>query len=174
MRNLTKAMFEIYGIVDPRSDAVFYIGSSTDATGRLKSHIGRAIAGEAGPRPTTIRAIVSSGKHPVLKVLKTVRGVKAARMAELVEMENHSGGPLTNGAFPISALRAKRPHKFKLTPKESLYCDEISGVVTITANVTEAVLREARMAAIDAGKSLRVFAGELLTKAIREPRAKKA
>jgi hypothetical protein len=170
--NLSSADFVVYALIDPRDSQIFYIGSCTDVLGRYRSHVTAAIAGQYGPRPTRIRAILKEGAIPQYKTLRNAIGEKAARLAELDEMEKHNA-TITNKAYPISAKRANKPHVFKPAKRGTIPCDASdSNVFTITANVTEGVLKLAKKRAIDERKSLRVWAGEVIADALNKRKSK--
>jgi hypothetical protein len=171
--NLSSAEFVVYALIDPRNSQIFYIGSSTDVLGRYRSHVTAAIAGQYGPRPTRIRAILKEAAIPQYKTLRKVIGEKVARLAELEEMEKHNS-TITNQAYPISSKRANKPHTFKPAKRGSLPCDTSdSNLSAITANATEETIMTARRMALKEGKSLRVWAGDVIAEALSKTKLRK-
>jgi hypothetical protein len=60
----------IYGLEDPRTERVFYVGSSQDAEKRFKDHV----AGHSGLKSVgrVVKELAESGLRPRLKILETV------------------------------------------------------------------------------------------------------
>lgn len=86
--------FSIYGIVDPRSDQIFYIGHSSRFALRSRQHL----AGEDSLSGLTIKQIKTSGLVPAFVVFERCESKEAALMAEIfwIELLRGRGTPLTN------------------------------------------------------------------------------
>lgn len=63
----------IYGLIDPRTGAVRYVGKAYDAAKRLQTHV-RDSRRRNSPVHCWIRKLAESGLRPQIKVLETVAG----------------------------------------------------------------------------------------------------
>ena len=63
-------MIEIYGLYDPETLELRYVGKAKDSQKRLKTHI--LDRGRNRPVCRWVNSVVESGKIPVLKVLEVV------------------------------------------------------------------------------------------------------
>jgi len=151
---LRTTVFFVYAIIDPRDGQIFYIGSGVNPIARLKHHIWDSEKGENNPRAKRIRSIFDSGNTPKLEILSKTLGIISARKKELIFMELYPHN-LTNGSYPISSQKNGRKHRVSITRGAS------------THQCTYAKL------AIDAGKSLRDWAGEIIETHIKQPTPKK-
>lgn len=87
---------QIYGILDPRANRVFYVGRSNNPERRLAQHVTEArLVGTRIKRAQVIREILAAGLQPALIILETVSLMDAFR-AELKWIREHSGEGLTN------------------------------------------------------------------------------
>ena len=78
----------IYGLVDPNTDAIMYIGqTSQDIKARLRDHISKARRHNgASDKNEWISTLLSEGKKPVIELLeKTTREIKSEREAYWLE-----------------------------------------------------------------------------------------
>lgn len=71
----------VYALIDPRTDAVAYIGISFNATWRFSQHLKCDSTNNA--KNTWIKELQSEGLNPVLKILETVETSEVARKREM-------------------------------------------------------------------------------------------
>ena len=63
-------MIDIYGLYDPDTDELRYVGKAKDSKKRLKTHVFER--GYRRPVNNWVKALVEAGKAPVMKILETV------------------------------------------------------------------------------------------------------
>lgn len=92
----------IYGLVDPRTDAVRYVGKSDDVVGRFRGHMCEAGANDTA-KSVWIRELLSVGLKPIVRHLEIVspggdwgaaekRQIAALKAAGAVLFNKTSGG----------------------------------------------------------------------------------
>lgn len=108
--------WEIYVLVDPRTDGVRYVGVTFRGKARFREHLSRAVTGGQTHRDCWIRSLISIGERPVYRTIERGQGAGwqdaerawIARYRESVDLVNHTdGGDGTPGCIPSPELRRK-------------------------------------------------------------------
>lgn len=71
------ANVQIYGLVDPRTDEIRYVGQSVNPTHRLGQHIYEAEDIRGGAKRRWILDLLANGIRPSLRILAGVRKARA-------------------------------------------------------------------------------------------------
>lgn len=103
-------MYVVYGIIDPRSDAIFYIGQSSDFAARKAAHLDGSdqLSGYA------VKQMKLNGFVPLFVVLERARTMAEALSAEIfwIELMKARGAELLNaqgvGGYVERGRRRKR------------------------------------------------------------------
>jgi hypothetical protein len=91
----------VYALIDPRTEAIRYIGLSIDPIDRLRRHIQRARRGAPSHKDNWIRQLLSLGIKPKVKVLETLctREEACNREQYLISQATARGWNLTNSTL---------------------------------------------------------------------------
>lgn len=106
----------IYGLEDPRTNRIRYVGVTVREKQRLNEHLSRAVTGGKTHRDCWIRSLITLGLRPVYRVLERGAGegwqdrerfwISEHRLTG--DLVNHTdGGEGTPGCLPSPELRAK-------------------------------------------------------------------
>lgn len=98
--------YHVYALIDPRDDAVVYIGITNKLTNRLKQHVSGL--GEGNDKKTAwIRELQSKNLLPVMCILETVASAKEAREYEEAWIQYYLAQqePLINRLLPVNPPR---------------------------------------------------------------------
>src|SRR5689334_22004216 len=90
--------FLIYGLVDPRTDAVRYIGKSCSGISRPKVHSMSSSLQQRGHKVNWVRSLVALNLKPTIRVLEEFSAVADLNDAECfwIAQGRGLGWPLTN------------------------------------------------------------------------------
>jgi hypothetical protein len=86
--------WDIYALLDPRTDAVRYVGWSFNAKRRLKNHL--KVDGKHTHKANWIRSLLALGLKPQLKILETGTGNWADQERWWIAKSRFYGADLTN------------------------------------------------------------------------------
>jgi hypothetical protein len=107
---------EIYGLFDPDTDELRYIGKANNAGKRLKTHL-QDCKTRARPVNHWVRSLIKTGKLPVMRVLETVPAdeweqaerkliAKYRGSANLLNLADGGAMPAQTAAQRVKAARA--------------------------------------------------------------------
>ena len=121
----------IYGLVDPTTMQIFYIGKSTNPLQRLKHHISKRSLKTDSPKNLRIRTILKSDLKPILVILqKTTESTWAEAERAWIVQGRMIGWPITNTSdggegvldrtpeTPTIRYKKRTVSKSKLVPKK--------------------------------------------------------
>lgn len=94
---MVKKTHYIYGLIDPDSREIRYVGRSTNLTQRYKDHCGDRNEGTDSYRAWQ-KGLLADGKKPELVIFKTCTSQEEAKLSERFFVLLHfiQGGQLTN------------------------------------------------------------------------------
>lgn len=113
---MSARQWEIYLLIDPRTDLVRYVGVTFRGKKRFNEHMSRATMGGKTHRDNWIRLLISLGSRPVYRVIEQGRGDGwqdaerrwIAHYRQSCDLVNHTdGGDGTPGYVPTPELRQK-------------------------------------------------------------------
>jgi hypothetical protein len=105
------SVVEIYGLYDPETDELRYVGKAKDSKRRLNTHLRES---RTGSRPVNcwVRKLTTAGKLPVLKVLAVVDSHRWEDEERRLIAEHRKVADLLNladgGAMPSQTLEQRR------------------------------------------------------------------
>ena len=103
-------MVEIYGLFDPDTGDLRYVGKAKDSGNRFKRHIDERRLNR--PVNLWVRSLVASGKVPVLKVLEVVEDDKWEEAERRLIAEHRKTAKLLNladgGAMPSQTKKQRK------------------------------------------------------------------
>ncbi len=124
-------MIEIYGLTDPRTDKVRYVGKTVTTTKqRLAGHISETRAGRASRKNAWIAGLLDAGLKPGIVVLATVDdGRKAeeewiSRFPDLLNVYPGGGGP---GKGHLKGIKKSPEHARLLRERLAKYKHNCKG-----------------------------------------------
>jgi hypothetical protein len=90
--------FLIYGLIDPRTDEVRYIGKSTSGLNRPKQHTMPSILKRTSHKTNWIRSLLVDGLVPIIRVLESFTDTECLEDAEMfwISQGKGMGWELTN------------------------------------------------------------------------------
>lgn len=103
----TEARHFIYGLVDPRTDEVRYVGKSTEPENRLKVHACLAKKGTKTHQYNWLRSVLGQGLRPKLLILEACTDDWPDQERKWIASLRQKGHPLTNmaeggnGGWPV-------------------------------------------------------------------------
>lgn len=109
-------LWEIYMLIDPRTDQVRYVGVTFRGKQRFNEHMSRAVTGGKTHRDYWIRSLILLGLRPIYQVIEQGRGDGwqdaerrwIAHYRQSSDLVNHTdGGDGTPGYIPTPELRQK-------------------------------------------------------------------
>jgi excisionase family DNA binding protein len=185
-RNLDDKSYQIYALIDPRDNLVYYVGISIDASARFYAHLNDEGACNVQKR-AWIAELRQAGISPLLKVLETIEAGSNA-YAVACEQENYwiaelsrSGNPLLNvigitrsyipigvripgfPAYNSTKARQKKEKGDKSSPqtkirivKEWLTVEEIANDLGISIETVRNWIRRKRLVAYRVGRDYRI------------------
>lgn len=99
----------VYGLTDPDTGEIRYIGLSNDPIRRYKQHMDDA-RGYCEGKAEWLKGLRLQGREPGLKLLDECPNVEAARIVESAWIATlfEAGVPLTNGKNTVRSWRVAR------------------------------------------------------------------
>ena len=109
-----KRVWELYGLTDPRTNQIRYIGITFRGKARFREHLSRAITGGKTHRDCWIRSLVLLGLRPIYFILE-IGDDSNWQLRERFWISQHrktltnhtDGGDGTPGCIPTQELRRK-------------------------------------------------------------------
>ena len=89
-------LYNVYRLIDPRNNDVYYVGITNDLERRYKEHI--ACSGTNLRKNTRTIEILQQGLRPLIEVIEPATGLQAAKQREgyWISHYRETGKPLTN------------------------------------------------------------------------------
>jgi len=93
-------MITIYGLTDPRTGCIRYVGKTVNISQRVKRHIYKAKKGEMGHKANWIRSMLRENLYPVALTLEICPEERWEQAEKIwIASLRRSGYPLTNAAY---------------------------------------------------------------------------
>lgn len=106
---------QIYGLLDPITQTIRYVGKSNDARARLKSHIGDAFKDQK--KNDWILELHRNGYLPELVILQEVTGNGNAEERAMIQA--YSGNDLLNSQNnPVAEKKKRKPYAKNNSPRK--------------------------------------------------------
>lgn len=113
---MSTRQWEIYTLIDPRTDQVRYVGVTFRGKQRFNEHMSRAVTGGKTHRDSWIRSLITLNLRPIYQIIEVGSGDGwqdaerrwIAHYRETCDLVNHTdGGDGTPGYVPTPELREK-------------------------------------------------------------------
>jgi len=87
---MKKLKYMVYGLVDPRTDQLFYIGKSCSGTKQMYRHTQpHSLKASNSEKNQILKAILEEDMEPLYLILDTAKNKKDLAMKERVQIANY-------------------------------------------------------------------------------------